>query len=185
MELMTRGIVFPHPARVGFGVKLPLYLRIMLATLVSISVITLGVYALAQQMEQPSNPFSPYVDIFLGQPQSAVVAQGFSCAMYFNGGYYSGLDDYCTLKLAQGAVSSIGVLISQDVGRQITFGLRENTLRLGDLVALWGRPNVHQYGPSVSFSWRRIGVTTLTLTYTRPFSLFIPVRSIYFVGPPT
>ncbi len=156
--------------------KLPLYGWFMLAVFLGILVMVAAVTALARHMQPPSNPFSAYADIFQRQPRSALVARGFSCSHRAPDNY----DITCILKPPEGVFSQVSAGFSQDFIRYTTVMVRENMLRVGDLVALWGRPEVHEYGHVAMFVWPSSGVMASTYAYTGQFSLFLPLWSVAF-----
>ena len=74
----------------------------------------------------------------------------------------------------------MGTGFTQGVIRHNTLMVPENTLRLGDLVALWGTPEVQEYGNVATFVWRDGAIVASTLAYSGRFSLFLPVWSVSF-----
>jgi len=158
---------------------LPPYLRIAFIILSGFATVSVGVGVLAGY-RTPLNPFSIFADVFPGQPRSAVAARGFSCPASFFFITEPGLtDETCFLNPTAGPFFQVSVITSQDLIRHITFTLRENTLTLGDLAALWGMPEVHEYGHAAFFMWSNSGVIATTIAYTGEFSLFLPVRTVY------
>jgi hypothetical protein len=131
-------------------------------------------------LTQPSpEPFVSLADLFPGQPRSAVEARGFSC-MVIGFGTYA---ETCLLLPNTGIFSEIGVTTSPlGYVNSSYFRLREDTLRLGDLAALWGRPEVYDQYEYLLFSWFG-GSVNATSAYTGRFSFLLPVDRVFFEIP--
>jgi hypothetical protein len=152
----------------------------MLGVYLGILVIVAVVTALTRHMPASSNLFSAYAHFFPGQLKSAVVARGFSCPVSF---FSPGVtEESCILNLATGSFSQIQVTISHGVIFQTFFTLRGDWLKLGDLISLWGIPQIHEYEHSVSFLWPGHGVVASAAIQTGQFSPFLPVRIIAFTA---
>ena len=159
--------------------SLPLRLAFILLT--GFTVAILGAHTFALNGPRLSNPFAVYADIFPGQPASAIETRAFSCPSDHN--YYqapSGL--YCSFTPENGAFSYIGVVILGNIIQQITFIMRENRLTVGDLELIFETRAVHKFAHTVYFALPRQGNFAITRTsgYEGRFSVFLPVRSIYF-----
>jgi hypothetical protein len=118
--------------------KLPVYLRIAFVLVIGLSASTCGVVVLARSTIQPTSPFASFADVLPRQPRSAIEAWGFTCPQM-------GEDDYeyhtcytCVLWPTAGPFAQVGVVISEGDIRQTVFTMRPNTLRVGDLMLLWG-----------------------------------------------
>jgi len=78
-----------------------------------------------------------------------------------------------------GNVRRVEVTVSRGVIREITFRIRQNTLRLGDLALLWGSPEVRSFGRGIFLFWRECGITALVMGLGR-LSHLSPVWSVHF-----
>jgi hypothetical protein len=136
---------------------------------------------LGRNTDPPHIPFAAFADVFPGQPRSGVAARKFSCPMSDFGGYRGRTDEFCYLYLATGVFSRVGTTISKESIRVIYFTLRDNTLKMGDLMLLLGTPEVRDYGYFSYFRWPQSGATAVTdLSRGKSFFL-LAVRSILIV----
>jgi hypothetical protein len=158
-----------------FHFQMPPYLLVVFSLLVGFAVVSLGVWALGQSAVPLPNPFAAFADVFPGQPRSAAQMRGFLC---LTSAYGSEPNEYCSVDLARGIVSQIDVYIAEDLIDEISFRLREDTLRVGDLMLIWGTPEIRENGHSVYFYWRSMGVTAMVTEYFGRFSHFLPVRRV-------
>ncbi len=155
--------------------SLSVYVRYMLSVCLGMLIMVANVTALTRYMPASSNFFSAYTQVFPGQARSAVLAHGFSCAI----GTYPVLpDESCTLNPAGGIFLQIQAVVSHGKIRQITFIPRKDMLRLGDLVALWGRPEIHDYGASTVLQWPTAGVVASQIPRIGRLSLFSPLWNV-------
>jgi hypothetical protein len=181
MEHIIRERVYPPSEELTPSPKPPTYLRVALILLTAFSVMSLGARAVAQHTEPPPNPLASFADLLPGQPGSDLEGRGFSC--YEEAYDYGAARDNCLIHLATGAFTRIGLLISKDrTIRQVTFSVRENTLRLGDLMLTLGRPEIHRYGHQMTFYWRSTGIAASTIVYNGQYSAFLPLWSISFAS---
>jgi hypothetical protein len=118
----------------------PLYIWISVIILTGSIILVIGVIIAAHR--DISNPFSVYGDLFGDDARRAASARGFICRDV-------GLDNQalalCTQHNTERLFSRLDVWISRNSANEIGFLLRENTLRLGDLALLWGRPEIRLY----------------------------------------
>jgi hypothetical protein len=154
-------------------------LVVVFILVVGLTSASVGATALAGRATILPDPFSPFADVFPGQPRSAVVTHGFSCAM----GTYPVLpDEQCMLYPATGIFTQVGVIVSKGTVIRTDFTLREGILRLGDLALLWGIPDRQVYDNRyvMDFFWHDSGVGASALADRRQFSLFLQVWSVSF-----
>jgi hypothetical protein len=78
----------------------------------------------------------------------------------------------CTSLLASGNFSQITVLVTQHEIRQTNFIMRGTALRIGDLIVLWGMPEVKITPYAIHLYWHGRGIHASTL--------FIPGRYLFF-----
>ena len=168
----------PPQAR-SLALHLPRYLLAMLLLLLACTGVTLSVWGLGHSPQLPPNPFISFADVFPGQPRSAVVSRGFSCLTSAYSGYSESPNEICSLWPKDGLFSQVSVGINQDIVQNILFTLHENTLRIGDLMLLWGQQDFHMYNGAGYFFWGNTHNTTSAVNHTRRFSHFLSVRKVY------
>ena len=158
--------------------KLLLYLLVIFLTWLGFAAASMSAMALAQYTPAPPNPFASFADVFPGQPRSSLIARRFSCLTGSYNFTEGAPNEYCTLNPASGIFSHVMVGINQDTIQNILFMVRDDTLRVGNLMLLWGKPEVHEYSRSVYLYWRSRGVFAIASHDTARFSLFLPVRRV-------
>ena len=147
--------------------------------LIGFTLVGLGVEALGQTAPPRPNPFAAFADIFPGEPQSAVDARAFICTR----GLYDYLpNQHCSLDTAAGAFTQVGVVVADGVIDEISFRLRDDTLQVGDLMLLWGIPEVVAQRHAVYLYWHERHVIALVRDYSGEFSLFLRVRRVTING---
>jgi hypothetical protein len=156
-----------------------LYLRVIALLVASFALISLGAVTMSKYIPPPPNPFVAYLDIFPGQPMSAVVQRGFSCQSIEN--YYTNPpESRCILTLTNRIFSTIQVAGSNQRVREIKFTLSENRLRLGDLLVMFGLPRFRSY-PQITFAfWRDYFVSAPTSGRAMVNPVSQPVWSVAF-----
>jgi hypothetical protein len=165
-------------------IRLPAYLYLALALLAVTAVVVMGWVVLVRQDVQLSNPFSNYAEIFPGQGRNALISLDFSCNAY---PYYS-LDstwkdyEYCTGTLEKGTFWLISATLKNGRVQRTDFVVRKGALTLGDLMFLWGRPQVRLYRKSAHFEWPSLGISASGSVESRQFSYFIPVTRVSIVS---
>lgn len=126
----------------------------------------------------PHNPFADYTPLMPGQPDSAAIERGFSCASIPN---YTGTTCMDTHSLTLLAFSEIYIMGTQRrLIDRIGFIPRGDTLMVGDLTALWGEPAHQMRGSLVAvLCWP--GVYALSpLNGNRDITYFSPVKLVEF-----
>jgi len=151
---------------------------------IGFSVFIIGMTALRQIAPESSEPFSIYADIFPGQPESAAQQRGFSC-------YYMDDDNFspaprakhCLFHPDTGAFSSIDVTISSGTIRQISFIMRDNAVRVGDLALFFGTRDFRRLPRAAFFTWDgKLGMASIV--GGGKFSLFRHVWQVTFTNTP-
>lgn len=161
-----------HPSK-PIAPSLTLSLRLLMGfAIVTIAVRTLTVMTMAI----PPNPFSGFVDISPGQSQDALKARGFLCSP----SYYNSTS--CLLWPESGVFSNVEVTVYGGNIHQISFIVRDTSLRVGDLVRLWGRPRFQGNNYLAGFVWANSGITASAQEYDPAYSLFLPIWRISFVS---
>jgi hypothetical protein len=158
--------------------KLLLYLLVIFLTWLGFAAASMSAMALAQYTPAPPNPFASFADVFPGQPRSSLIARRFSCLTVGYDTARAAPDETCVLLPASGLFAQVEVIVSRSLIREITFTLREDTLRVGDLMLFWGEPTVTIYSRSVYLYWRSRGVFAIVVGYSERFSLQLPVRRV-------
>jgi hypothetical protein len=148
--------------------------------IIMVPIISASVMALATiPSNQPAfNLFAPYADIMPGQPRDAVSRRGFECQFT----PVPSLGEFCSLAREIGGFSDIKVWIAQDGGlvRKVDFRLHVRTLTLGDLVLLWGKPEIAIYAQTVNFRWANAHVTAIPQAYPGHLSYWLPITYVTF-----
>lgn len=165
-------------------IVLPLAVLVALMLLLAFTAASAATMALTHITTLPFDPFASFVDIFPGQPLSAVEAHGLSCLVDNVGGSESPPVLICTLLPKSGTLSWVSVMVDQDAIHHTMFRMRENVLLVGDLIALWGQPEVYMYSRSVYLRWRWRGIFAFASHDTGQLSFFLPVQSVTFAAKP-
>ena len=152
---------------------------ILLVMLIGFGMVIMGVTTLAQYSPAPTNPFQPYDDVFPGQPASAVEARAFSCQQDYD---HMGRPDrpICNFTPVTGVFSSVQAIISEGIVYQLTFTMRDTTLRVGDLEVILKMPTRYTQDGTAYFFLPGSIVIASTAGNTRQFSLFLSVWSVSF-----
>jgi hypothetical protein len=155
-------------------------LRLIVFVMVTgFGVAIIGLTTLAQSTPAPPNPFLAYANVFPGQPASTVEARAFSCQQDYD--HFSHPEDvHCTLFPTSDVFSCVEAKISKNTIYQLTFTMRDNTLRVGDLAVFLKMPTRYtDYGTAYFFSPGSI-VIAKTADYAKRVSPFSPIWSISF-----
>ena len=86
--------------------------------------LTLGLPAGETSVSAASNPFADYIDVFPGQPRSALEELGFSCPASYLANLPDAAGETCVLWSATGLFSQVRVYVVQDVIQNIDFVMR-------------------------------------------------------------
>ena len=185
MEQSIQKHIYPeaeqHPQRLNWS----LLARIVFMMVAGFAVMTEAARAAAHYASPPFNPFSTYADIFPGQTARAIETRPFSCLVTHN--YYhdptrdhNPSQETCILVLSEGVFFRIEANLVQGTIFKLTFIVRDNALRLGDLERIMDTSAVHIYDREVYFTSPHNLVVTKTAAYSGRFSLFLPVWSVAF-----
>lgn len=182
MEQIVRERIYTEAQRFTPPHKLPLYLRIALILLLIFTAVSLSVKTLAFYLMPSTDPFAPFAAMLPGQAGSVIEGQKFSC--YWEDDEYQIAKQHCAIRLATGVFAGVGIVISKDgIIQYATFMLRPNTILIGDLMALLGKPTFHRYGENVEFSWLSGGVMALANVSRYKFSPHMPLWIVTFTLP--
>jgi hypothetical protein len=112
-----------------------------------------------------------------------VLAQRFSCPLANYGAHTGSLYEYCTLNPDDGIFSLVGVVIVRDLVRRIDFTMRGSTLLVGDLMPLWGRPQISSGSHSMHLDWVGGATTSVRVeSQDARFSPMLPVFKLSFTA---
>jgi hypothetical protein len=118
---------------------------IVLVVIATIAVLTFSMLA---KDESLNDPFLPYADLLSKeQTVSAAAKRNFSCTFVL-----TETGQKCSLKPNDGLFSEILVTI-KTLPESVFFSVAHNALWVGDLVALWGQPEVEWPGSQAVLSW--------------------------------
>jgi hypothetical protein len=153
----------------------PVRTALVLMTIASVSATAL---VTIPHNEPPFDPFAPYADILPGQSPDAVLQRGFNCRFNITPVY----NESCTLTLETGIFSEIRVWIARDTGwvSRVVFIPREKTLTLGDLVFLWGSPEIAIYSQLANLRWRNVHIVAIPQTSHDYSSYWLPIIYVAF-----
>lgn len=156
--------------------KLSAYVYLALSLTLCLLLLCLGVKTIGL-IGVPRNPLASYSDILPGHPRSAAEMRGFSCMLSAYGAAATP-DQYCVLEPGEGPISQVAVTIDDDTIRTISFRMRDNTLNVGDLIMIWGRPHIQEYQHSVYYYWREQGIFALSSETNGESSLFLHITRV-------
>lgn len=181
MELIQQNLRRFQLPRLSLHLQLPLHIWLMLDVFLGILFMVAAVTALTRSMQPPLNPFSSYGDVLPGHPKQAALARGFTCfANVFDDSESCTRIDEPASRLFSGVhLSTLG-----DHIYSLSFDVYADTLTIGDLVLLWGRPAIQRSGRVAQVHWSSPSVTALAVVQSaRPLNDFTPVAHISFITP--
>lgn len=169
----------PHPSEDAFA---PMYVQAALAALLALAMVTGGVLLAAKLLTPAETPFIAYEEIFPGAPKQAIVEQGFTCQP----GYNAAKTEFCSHYPSSGVFSHVGVWVANDVSHRITFTIRKDAFRLGDLPWAWDREDIAhtRLGYRLSLSPDESSLKVSARVESGEFSPFLPLQSVSFVMTP-
>jgi hypothetical protein len=98
-----------------------------------------------------SDPFAPYDAIMPGQ--SSAVLNDFPCKFYSDS-LVQYAPTLCTIRAAQGDIKNVMILVDDQISQVSYVSFISESLRYGDLVRHWGRPDViRKIGMSLFLDW--------------------------------
>jgi hypothetical protein len=127
-----------------------------------------------------SNPFSAYRDLFGDDARQAALARGFKCQNSKVPDASLKLADLCVQHDPDKMFSRLSLRMSGDIVNEIIFSPGENRLTLGDLGALWGKPEIAHYCEVIAASWPDRQIMGLISPSGR-IGYFSPVISVSFM----
>ena len=179
MEQIARVPDYPQTKQHVPSLWLPRYLMVVLILVGGFLIPLLGIRVLGKDATVP-DPVVAVADILSAQSESDLQARGFICDHTHD--YVNEAGKWCVLNPPTGMFSSIAVLFVEGVSHKWLLQMRENSLKVGDLINLWGRPRIHQHDNWGQLDWHSSGDMNLTVSYKGRYSLFLPVGSFMFMG---
>ena len=181
VEQSLTSVTSSKSSEFDLSLQLTPHLCIFILTAVSLTII-FGTRMAAQSMPSASSPMKAYTGVFPGQPRSAVDAYGFSCSVMES--YADGRPtmESCLLSPAEGDVSSVEVIVSDNFIALIRFIYSESAVRLGDIMLLLGRPKVHRNGEQMYFTWYDSGVMATSNHLIADKRHTSPTLSLYWIS---
>ena len=151
------------------------FLTVMIAITSASMIVTIT----ARPTEQPFDPFAAYVDILPGKPLDSTYRHGFKCNSIYSA---VSLRESCSTTLKIGIFSDIEVLNIPYTGliSRVVFRPHENLLLLGDLILLWGKPDITFFNRMAHLRWRDRGVVAILQTNRRHLSYWAPISYVAF-----
>jgi hypothetical protein len=165
--------------------RLPPYLWAVLVMVIGFTALITGVRALAHDGLPSTNPFASFSDVFPGRTRTGIEALGFLCRTHPWSDGAGTPEELCESRPYSGPFSLISLSITQGHIRSSIFVARAGALQVGDLLALWGRPEVRPNGHVPHLAWRRRGIGAVITSYHGAFSLFLYVWKVYLSIPST
>ena len=165
----------PYVERFSLALLLPRYLLMAPIILMGgFGLVIMGALGLMHYADLPSNPFAAYADVFPGQPIRALSAHEPSC---WHDYYLDVSETRCNLSPKSGVFSEVAVIYANDLIHHISFTMRDNTFKIGDLAVLLGVSEFHAHG-SVLFLWRgNVGLAQVV----KPSAHFSVLRRVWQV----
>ena len=159
---------------------LPRYLLVALVLVGGFMVPFLGIRVLGKDSTLP-DPLVAAADILSGQSESDLQAHGFLCSST-NLNNVDSTKEWCVTNPPTGMFSTVAALFKNGVRSNVILTLREDTLSVGDLVRLWGKPQIYQHDSWGQIEWHSNDDMDLAASYKGEYSLFRPVGSIVFTA---
>jgi hypothetical protein len=119
--------------------------------------------------------FADYADFFPGQYWSTALESAFHCNVDFANSH-----KYCLFDPQDERFAAISLTIANNNITRMTFSLAQNTIKSGDLAALWGKPEVQIIGYIAYLDWRDPKIKAVARIEDRRFDYFLPVSSVIF-----
>jgi hypothetical protein len=160
------------------------YLLALLLLTSGFTALNLGARALTGR-SRLVNPFAVYITVFPGQPRSAVPGRGFTCPMSAYSSSSSFAEEICVAWPKDGVFSQVTVASTHDRVQQITFILQPERLQVGDLVLLWGRPDMELSSHAIYLHWPQHRIFAVTGDYEGRFSFTLPIHQVILGRPVT
>lgn len=127
------------------------------------------------QGSPPFDPFLSYTDLLVADRVIPAVRNArFACTER-----YEEARTLCSTKPDDDVFFEIFIIIKGDRPEGITFQVKKDALRIGDLAALWGKPDSALSGTALWLEWDSAGMTAMVSSADR-LNHFAPVRMVSF-----
>ena len=130
--------------------------------------------------ESIGDPFLAYASIVPGQHWGGTLEHEFSCSASTMPSPVI-VGNECVNHLHTGPLSQVDVTIWDGFIIRANFTLRENVLRIGDLVLLWGKPDI-RLGQYAALTWdNRRAIAVAYLSPSRRFDYLLSVSHVILI----
>jgi hypothetical protein len=170
----------PQSFSTAISFKLLPYLRLALILVLGFALTNIGLRAFTQStlpLQVASNPFLEYQDIFPGLSLDGLKSRAFSCRSIYPP--HAPSDVSCALDLSSGDFSRIETVVLSGFIRQTIFTLRDDSLKVGNLILLFDSPNFRVYPRKVFFFWNKLFAIVSTSAKSNPTAMR-PVWNVTF-----
>lgn len=172
-KVETRWGLLPLPIVRFPKAKFPIYLYVEVLALIIVALVLVNWTLVVRQDVPLSDPFLAYTDNWLEPDLDTHSSPELTCSVV-------SVDDhkYCTFSPSSGPIRYVMGISTNGVIRWNGFTIRKNTLTLGDLALLWGKPVSHIYQQSALFEWPDLGISANGWTESRQFDYHIPILRV-------
>ncbi len=181
MEQIAQTTINAALPRSKAALRLP-PLLILVILLLLLTAVILATRTVGETASGLSDPFTAMHNFFPGQPGSALDGQGFKCATPYYAENPPNLN--CMLWPTDGDFFQVKVLVSQNMIAFSEFQIRGSSLRIGDLMLLWGESKIRQSGHQIYLSWYSRYTLATAYSNSGVVTLFLPVRTVYITDNP-
>ena len=166
-----------HSAIPAISAYLRLGVGIRLSALAAVAITVSGRFVPGRR--KLSDSFSAVSDFFGGDARQVALARGFTCQ---NPDYAATLPDFCRQLNPDRMYSGNYAQLEGSETKEVDLLLRPQTLTLGDLVLLWGKPETRPYCDTDVVSWSTHGVLVeVPVPRTAQIDYFAPILTISFI----
>jgi hypothetical protein len=154
-----------------------LYLRALAAVGTTVGFLTILMVVLIRL----AIPFPDHTDLFSGWLEFSEIILANS-EISCSAGFGDDGNGHCYFNPDNWAIAQVDYRMVHGKVSQTRLTLRPGALALGDLIALWGRPETERFGASARFWWplRRVSATSAPLQW--PPSYHASIESLILVG---
>ena len=183
MQQTIRGVKLPFLAHQVFQFSTrPLALLILLPVVSFFSLVVVAIMPGRDVADtHPLDRFAGFSDLFPGQQVDArqIEVAGFSCLLE-TAPVPADTSLRCSRDLGTGPFSHVSVVLWDGVVNQFEVTVREQSLRLGDLVLLWGDPEISVTNSLVMMRWPAAGIIAVGRSFDAPVTYLQTISNISF-----
>ena len=161
------------------GLRLPLYLRLILIVLSANLILVIVWLALVSIPAPPQNPFLSYQHVFPGHPWNNALTKQFSCLQVALPSP-DGLYDECIYRQQTGPFSQVSVIVWNRTIIFLNFSVRKNSLVSGDLLLWWRQSELVSDHSHILLKFPDWGLSALATISGGRYAHFAPVRHVVF-----